>query len=750
MALKLFARLRRRWRKAAKPVAAPPVQKQAPDAQPAAFLPDSPHGVDRFGRASFARTLSKALVLPPDSEGLVVGIEGTWGSGKTFVIRQITSVLEESPEHPIIVDFNPWVISGADSLVEALLEQISTAIGKDPEPNRTKEAVNAGASILSYLKLVRHLKYLKYVPGATAFGNVAEDAHDWLEKIGTEAKEGAEDLEEMKKQFRDNTLAVRKDAAIKALAELGRPIVVVLDDLDRLPPEEIRSVFRAVKAVANFPRTAYLLSYDPKIAAKALDADMNVGLTYLEKIVQVQYPLPAPLPWRVHAFARLQLEEALAYTKRVLSEGEQARFPEVVSYVARLSQTPRDIVRISNRLRISLPATEGEVDACDVILLEALGIREPQISEAIRQWPEDFTEGLIAEFEVFGQEFYFAQAAMRVGREKDDVSKELRWRQRISVPLSIYAEGILRHLFPDENGREPGTRRVRNPDRLYRFLALGPSEFITEIRDLNQLVSDASSLQAALEADDKSALSILRATRLYANELSIKDESKLIEALAAMANARLRKGGDWGELAHQYSRAIEAVLRRVAIGREQLAERVIDIAPLSVTQAFFVQAAKDLGEWPRSHEESESQRLIPDKAAFRRLISRWVTRVDRLFQAQADLKAEPLIYAALHRVGQLGGDYTLPRAITKTLVEGGDVLRFLRSTQLLGEGQLTYGNLDLVWSLPDLVGLLTRDSASADRYKEALQLLARDDVKDYFERRSTSPTTVWPPPEKKA
>src|SRR5687768_302274 len=98
----------------------PPAVQQEPTAgkhpQPnLRFLPDTPHGEDRFGRSPFARALAGALVLPVNVDGLVVGIEGAWGSGKTFVINQIKSILREDKSDPIVVDFNPWVVSGTDS-----------------------------------------------------------------------------------------------------------------------------------------------------------------------------------------------------------------------------------------------------------------------------------------------------------------------------------------------------------------------------------------------------------------------------------------------------------------------------------------------------------------------------------------------------------------------------------------------------------------------------------------------------------
>jgi len=717
------------------------------------FLSDSPIGKDHFGRGPFARALAKALLLPPGSEGLVVGIEGVWGSGKSFAMNQVKSILQEATEAPIVVEFNPWVISGTDGLVEALLQEISAALGQEAlgeiaDLARKKAAVKAGSSILRYLSLVRHLKYLKYVPGAAAIGNAAEDLPEIAEKWGKAAEGGSNDLQKIADALPERSLEKRKDSAVAALLELKRPIVVILDDLDRLPSEEIRSVFQAVKAVANFPRTAYLLSYDPSVAAKALDSDMSVGLSYLEKIVQVQYPLPQTLPWRMHSFVRSKVMDAFADIKRELTEGEQLRFAEVVSYAARMCKTPRDIVRICNRLRISLPATVGEVDACDVVLLEAIGICEPSVAEAIRLWPEAFTETARVEFETFGQEFYFAQAVEKSGTEKTDgrsSRKEMKWRPRISGKLSTYTEGALRHLFPDDVD-EAGTLRVMNWDRLYRFLALGPSESITEIQDLKELVADEKNLQTALSGDDQSALSILRAMELYHGELNIPDGARLVELLCSLALARLNKDGDWATLSGQYADVVEKVVRLVK-ARKELMERVIDIAPVSVSQALLTTAAKDLGLFPvgQAYEESPGARLIEDKSTYKQLIGRWVARIGEMFRGGVDFRNEPGIYVALHRIGQLHGDYRLPRDIAKRLVSAGDLKRFMRSTQLAGELGATYGHLDLVWDLQELVEAIERDPKNKTRYEKALGLLRSKESIDYFERRSTKPTLKWPP-----
>lgn len=56
------------------------------------------------------------------AEGLVVGVLGPWGSGKTSFVnipRQSFARAEIS-----VVDFNPWMFSGAEQLVSAFFTEL--------------------------------------------------------------------------------------------------------------------------------------------------------------------------------------------------------------------------------------------------------------------------------------------------------------------------------------------------------------------------------------------------------------------------------------------------------------------------------------------------------------------------------------------------------------------------------------------------------------------------------------------------
>lgn len=78
------------------------------------------------------------------------------------------------------------------------------------------------------------------------------------------------------------------------LRELKKPLIVFVDDIDRLEPDEIRMLLRQVKANANLPNIVFVLLFQPSIVEQALDpiSDGN-GRAFLEKIVQTNFDLRA-------------------------------------------------------------------------------------------------------------------------------------------------------------------------------------------------------------------------------------------------------------------------------------------------------------------------------------------------------------------------------------------------------------------------------------------------------------------------
>jgi hypothetical protein len=76
--------------------------------------------------------LSADHVLALDStEGLVVGVLGPWGSGKTSFVNLARGRLQESGV--TILEFNPWMFAGADQLVQAFFVELSAQLKIRPD-----------------------------------------------------------------------------------------------------------------------------------------------------------------------------------------------------------------------------------------------------------------------------------------------------------------------------------------------------------------------------------------------------------------------------------------------------------------------------------------------------------------------------------------------------------------------------------------------------------------------------------------
>jgi predicted KAP-like P-loop ATPase len=132
----------------------------------------------------------------------------------------------------------------------------------------------------------RALTPLKWIPGIAAPAGAAQDAIEQLHAAADSASQLLEtDINEAKGRIRS------------VLQHGDSRFIVLIDDIDRLRPEEMIQVFQLVKAVADFPRTLYVLSFDRSAVKRALrNSKMDEPDRYLEKIVQAPFDLPDPDP----------------------------------------------------------------------------------------------------------------------------------------------------------------------------------------------------------------------------------------------------------------------------------------------------------------------------------------------------------------------------------------------------------------------------------------------------------------------
>lgn len=98
---------------------------------------DAPVGRDgdRLRRRSFADLIARQIRASRPANGLVVAIDGAWGTGKTSILRMVGEALAENDTdgRTIVIEFNPWLFSGSEQLTAlffmTLAEQLPNQLG---------------------------------------------------------------------------------------------------------------------------------------------------------------------------------------------------------------------------------------------------------------------------------------------------------------------------------------------------------------------------------------------------------------------------------------------------------------------------------------------------------------------------------------------------------------------------------------------------------------------------------------------
>jgi predicted KAP-like P-loop ATPase len=173
------------------------------------------------------------------------------------------------------------------------------------------------------------------------------------------------------------------------LRKLKAPILVVLDDLDRLTPQEILEVFQLIKANGDFPNLIYLILCERTIVESNIAKALNVpGRDYLEKIVQVAFDVPMIDVACVHQVLFQRLDSLLS-AEAVSARFSQKRWANVFfSGLRPYFATLRDVNRFISTLafQFSSLSADGafEVNPIDLIVLEVIRLHEPEVYRALQ------------------------------------------------------------------------------------------------------------------------------------------------------------------------------------------------------------------------------------------------------------------------------------------------------------------------------------------------------------------------------
>jgi hypothetical protein len=330
---------------------------------------DSPAQTDLLGREKFATEIALSLLknFPLNSDSLVFGLNGRWGSGKStlmgFITREMKKLIGHDDKIIIYDEFNPWMFSGQEQLQKEFLKGLKEKLQKN---SRLTEYFKAGTK--------KAKSILDIIPDSIGFSYLPDEIKKYIPVDELKVPYKAELGKALDLLINEKSIVDLKKTVDNLIQKEDIKLFIFIDDLDRLTPEEVIQIFQLIKLNANFKNTVFVVAYDAEVVQLALEKHYgDNGKRYLGKIVQVDYTIPeitvdeiedeyfkhfelfiknAEINYNINDFIRIWQREGFK------------------SYFITL----RDVYRYINALRFRLPIIKDDVNIEQFLILEAIRI----------------------------------------------------------------------------------------------------------------------------------------------------------------------------------------------------------------------------------------------------------------------------------------------------------------------------------------------------------------------------------------
>ncbi|HKV85260.1 MAG TPA: P-loop NTPase fold protein [Ktedonobacterales bacterium] len=290
---------------------------------------------DDLQRGAIADSVANLLRGPGNSTvryPRVIGVYGSWGSGKSYLLSQITSLLlagndTDHLEGIIVCMFSPWRYEVEGDLAPGLISTLSDIErqlfrGRRENPPLRGKAYKAKArDLLNLLVGVIGIGLTLSPMGATAGTAVEKLLRRVLDQMNKDevdrkgASSSQPDTDPQSESIADEITQIaqirtRMQGLVDAILDAARAaddrlrawrLVIIIDDLDRCSPENMVQMFEWLKVHLLVDRCTYVLALDHIAAARAItgqykkylsdDEGLAYGFRYLEKLVEVEYEL---------------------------------------------------------------------------------------------------------------------------------------------------------------------------------------------------------------------------------------------------------------------------------------------------------------------------------------------------------------------------------------------------------------------------------------------------------------------------
>ena len=303
---------------------------------------DSPTSSDLLNRKSYAKLLLDKIYSSFSNQernyhSFVIHIGEHYGQGKTSFLMMLEEEIKSRKVPVVNIHFEPWLCDSEAGIINEFFDTFRIEVGKYlPRLNGTMQ---------QYVKLL--LSSIKY-------------ESRWL-TVSLASLLGCK-----------STLKTTHDLIRDELMKIDCPIIITIDDVDRLQGKELMMVLKIIRDTADFPNVFYIVAAD-NIHLKRMLKSLNINNPdeYLKKFFNLEFQLPAN---ENVAFGKLQKMLEGKYQDLGIDEKTSVWYIwqiRKVAYVREAFPNMRDVYRFINSYFLSIDSMQEvrQLNLFDLFLL---------------------------------------------------------------------------------------------------------------------------------------------------------------------------------------------------------------------------------------------------------------------------------------------------------------------------------------------------------------------------------------------
>ena len=509
---------------------------------------------DIFDLADEAKKIADEILCLDKSKTWSLAITAQWGAGKTSFLNLIKENFSDNDFE--IVYFNPRDSKSYQTIQEDFFSLISCVLSK--YDSRCSSVMK---DYMSSLQLIDNRGVIEKV---VSFYRIWDK----------------EDL---------------KDKLKKSFAHIGKKVLVLIDDFDRLSKEEILEVLKLIDSNAAFANLVFLTAYDKNQVNKALGESNNTDdACFVDKFFNLEFVIPS----RPYSYITNYIGDNLCRmldAKAYEASSIKKTLNDVENILKEYLPTLRDAKRYINQFHMDYRLVRGDVKLYEYVLVQLIKYK----------YHDEYTKLFRKQYIVIGSSIFSTRQLYYLMKDIDEECKIKSLLVKLFPEQSEgseYSGETFKHIFDTQSfdnyfvNQIYGTMRIGEMESIFRCTITEAYRKIDEwVKNENQL----NDIIAYLYSFDMDSFS--------SGEFYLR----FADVIAYLAVKRPKSKAYWLFMRLIYLSNLDGYDGKYNLNMENYKQRLLGII-VDIEKDVNLQLVRQIHSAFQTHEIKEDEQLIKD------------------------------------------------------------------------------------------------------------------------------------------